>query len=305
MRRDNAIPNISNKRVQRENKWAWLGTAFILFYLSIPAPAAQVRLNQGQIVRLKLHDVLTTENAVKGDTIYFDVAEDVVVGGHVVIHKGDPAHGTVIQVKGKGKKNPKDASVTFKFDSVRSVDSQEIPLRKSSDKPKKAGPKEDEIEANDVLSGYAMRMIGAEKGKDYDAYVDASVIVNVTETPAAPPPTASVVPGQAMQANPAGGTQPTSGAGLIPTTAAPSTPATTVSAPAVPEEAAVVDFNSNPPGADILIDGDVVGSTPMTIRVGPGRRYIQLRMAGYTIWTRQMRVEPGSYPSIRATLEKQ
>jgi hypothetical protein len=73
----------------------------------------------------------------------------------------------------------------------------------------------------------------------------------------------------------------------------------------VQEEPALVDFNSNPPGADILIDDKVVGNTPSTLHVDAGRHLIQLRMGGYRSWTRTMRVEPGSSPFIRATLEKQ
>jgi hypothetical protein len=304
MRRESAIPNISIEYGQREAKWVWLGTVFMLVYLSTPALGAQVRVIQGQMVRLKVDNVLTTENVVKGATIDFDVAEDVVVAGHVVIHKGDPARGRVVAIRGAGKRNAKDASVTFQFVSVRSVDSQEIPLRKTPDKPKKADSKANEIEANEPLLGYPERVIGAEKGKEYVAYVDVSVPVNVPDTPAIPPPLATVAPAQAMPANPSGGAQPTSTGGTIPATAAPSAPGATVSTPAVPEEPALVDFNSDPPGADILIDDALVGNTPVKLSVAAGHHLIQLRIAGYSSWTRTMVVEPGSYPSIRATLEK-
>src|SRR5208282_1735787 len=187
MRRDRAIPNISTEYL-RNGKWAWLGTVFMLVYLSTPAPAAQVRVIQGQMVRLKLHNVLTTENVVKGDPIDFDVAEDVVVATHMVIQKGAPARGKVVDVKGAGKKRAKDATVTFLFVTVRSVDSQDIPLRARPDKHKKAESKENEIEANDPLPGYAERVIGAEKGKEYAAYVDTTATVNVSDAPAVAPP---------------------------------------------------------------------------------------------------------------------
>ena len=147
MRRGRVIPNISTEYFQRDGKWTWMGTVFMLIYLSTPAPASQVRVVQGQMVRLKLHNVLTTENVVKGDSLDFDVAEDVVVATHVVIQKGAPARGRVVNVKGAGKKNAKDASVTFQFMSVRSVDSQDIPLRARPDRHKKAESKENEIEA--------------------------------------------------------------------------------------------------------------------------------------------------------------
>jgi hypothetical protein len=287
MRRESAIPKISTEYVQREGKWAWLGIVFMLVYLSTPAPAAQVRVVQGQMVRLKLHNVLTTENVVKGDSLDFDVAEDVVVATHVVIQKGAPARGRVVNVKGAGKKNAKDASVTFQFMSVRSVDSQDIPLRARPDKHKKAESKENETEANDPLPGYTDRVIGAEKGKEYAAYVDVSATVNVPDTPVVAPPITPVAPAA----------QPPSSPQPAPTPA----PAN----PLMPEEPASVDFNSNPPGADILIDGNLVGNTPSTLHVDAGRHVIQLRIGGYRSWTRTMVVEPGSSPSIRATLEKQ
>ena len=292
MRRDRAIPNISTEYIQRDGKWAWLGTVFMLVYLSTPAPASQVRVIQGQMVRLKLHNVMTTENVVKGDPIDFDVAEDVVVATHMVIQKGAPARGKVVGVKGAGKRNAKDASVSFQFVSVRSVDSQDIPLRARPDKHKKAESKENEVEANDPLPGYAQRVIGAEKGKEYAAYVDVSATVNVPDTQVVAPP---ITPVPSTPANPQGPTPPASTGGLTP---APANPL-------MPEEPASVDFNSNPPGADILIDGNVVGNTPSTLHVDAGRHVIQLRIGGYRSWTRTMVVEPGSSPSIRATLEKQ
>jgi len=252
-----------------------------------------VPVGQGQIVRLKLHDVLTTEKVVKGETIEFDVAEDVVVAGHVVIHTGDPALGKVVAVKGAGKRNAKDASVTFRFVSVRSVDSQDIPLRARPDKSKKAESKENEIEANDLVPGYAERVIGAEKGKEYAAYVDSPVTVRVSDTPVAPPPITTVA------------AVPATLSGPTPTVAAPSTPVPVVPTVSAPEEPATVDIKSNPPGADILIDGNLVGNTPSIQHVDAGRHVIQLRVGGYNSWTRTMRVEPGSSPFIRATLEKQ
>ncbi len=297
MRRDRAIPNISPEYFQRNGKWAWLGTVFMLVYLSTPAPASQVRVIQGQMVRVKLHNVLTTENVVKGDPIDFDVAEDVVVATHMVIQKGAPARGKVVDVKGAGKRNAKDASVTFQFVSVRSVDSQDVPLRARPDRNKKGGSKENEVVANDPLPGYAQRVIGAERGKEYAAYVDISATVNVPDTQPAPPPITTAPPVQQTPANPQGVTPATPTGGLTPAAPTPSM--------AVPEEPALVNFNSDPPGADILIDGALAGNTPSTLHVDAGHHVIQLRIGGYRSWTRNMVVEPGSSPSIRATLEKQ
>jgi hypothetical protein len=208
-------------------------------------------------------------------------------------------------VKGAGKRNAKDASVTFQFVSVRSVDSQDILLRTRPDKPKKAESKGNEIEANDPLPGYAQRVIGAEKGKEYAAYVDVSATVKVPDNPAPPPPEPPKPTATPTSANPQVATPPTSTSGQTPVVSTPSSAVPPASTLALPEEPALVDFNSNPPGADILIDGNLVGNTPSTLHVDAGRHLIQLRIGGYRSWTRTMKVEPGSSPLIRATLEKE
>jgi PEGA domain len=43
-------------------------------------------------------------------------------------------------------------------------------------------------------------------------------------------------------------------------------------------------IESNPPGADIYIDGTGYGSTPKTIDIGPGLHKIELKLEGYKPW---------------------
>jgi hypothetical protein len=66
-----------------------------------------------------------------------------------------------------------------------------------------------------------------------------------------------------------------------------------------------VEFGSTPDGADIVIDGNLVGNTPSTLRLTPGHHAIEIRMAGYRTWSRMMVVDPESHPSVRALLIKQ
>ena len=66
-----------------------------------------------------------------------------------------------------------------------------------------------------------------------------------------------------------------------------------------------VEFDSTPDGADIAIDGNLVGNTPSTLRLIPGHHSIEIRMAGYRTWSRIMVVDPESHPSVRAILVKQ
>jgi len=256
-----------------------------LFSLAIPGFAAKVPVRDGQLVRLKLRNILTTENVQKGDGIDFEVMEDILVSGHVVIAKGAVARGRVLEVKGAGKPKTKDAEVVFQFSTVRAVDNQELPLRIEPTKSRKPKPNENQVGEKSPIPGYPSRLIGAEKGKEYKAYTEGSFVINAADTIAAPP--------------------------AAPTAAAPATqPSAPVTAPAAPvvglaPEPASVELSSTPEGADILIDGAFVGNTPSALRVTPGRHAIEVRMAGYHSWTRTMVVDPESHPSVRATLAKE
>ncbi len=267
------------------------GVSILLAFLAmaaLPVPGAQVRLPQGQMVRVKLHNLLTTENVEKDDTVDFDVADDVVVGGHVVIAKGAPARGKVVRVKGAGKKKAKDAEVVFRFTSVTAVDNQQIPVRGVPAKSKKSDSKENEIPVNTPIPGMAERMVGAEKGREYACYTDTDAIIRAPETPAA----VSAVQEPAVTTPVASSAAP-----------APAAPAASLSG--LGGDPAAVDFSSDPSGADIMIDGSFVGNTPSNLRVAPGRHVIDLKMSGYRSWSRTMIVEPGSHPAIRVTLEKE
>ena len=239
-----------------------------------PAPllAATVNLRDGTSVRLKLRHLVTTENVAKGDKIQFEVVEDVVTFDQVVIAKGAAASGIVTQVKGAGNKKAKDASVAFRIMNVRSVDNQAINLRLVPQKSKKPAPTDYEVEEKSAIPGLAERMVGAEQRREYTAYTDADFRVQVAE---APPPSAA------------------------PPVVAPAPPA------AEPAEPANVNFNSEPPGATIVIDGNAAGQSPATLPLAPGRHAIELRLANHRPWTRSMMVTPGSHPSIRAILESE
>jgi len=249
--------------------------------------AAQVRVPEGMLVRLKFHADITTENVVKGDRVEFDVTENVTVNNRVVIPKGAVARGVVTDVKGAGKKRAKDAAVFFRLVAVRATDNQEIALRVMPTKPRKADASENVVEINTPIPGLRERMIGAEKGRDVAAYTDTDALVNAPEP--------------ATETTTTGGTGP----GGQPRTTAGPTVQTPPPPVVLPPEDAYVDFNSNPVGADILINGTSRGSTPLRLQLPPGRHVIEIRLAGYRTWTRNMVVDPGSKPSVRATLEKE
>ncbi len=255
-------------------------TALVLLsLLAMPGFAARVQVRDGQLVSLKLRNYLTTDNVRKGDAIEFEVAKDVLVNGHVVIAKGATALGKVIDVKGAFKPRATDAEVVFQFLTVRAPDGQELPLRLRPEKTRKG--KEDEIHERSVIPGQVSRVVGADKGKEYDVYVNGSFAINASDAISVAPAVGPAAPAAPL---------------------APVSPLTTTDLAEAPSS---VEFGSTPDGADIVIDGNLVGSTPSTLRLTPGHHSIEIRMAGYRTWSRIMVVDPESHPSVRATLIKQ
>jgi hypothetical protein len=168
--------------------------------------------------------------------------------------------------------------VVFRFLTVQTADGQDLPLRRVPEKNRKG--KEIEVHERSSIPGQIMRVVGADKGKEYEAYLDGSFTVSTSDaivgapavTPAAPVPVAPPAPAEPVPA--------------LETTAATSS----------------VDFDSTPDGAEIVVDGNVLGNTHSTLHLNPGRHDIEIKMAGYRTWTRRMVVDPESHQSVRVTL---
>jgi len=67
---------------------------------------------------------------------------------------------------------------------------------------------------------------------------------------------------------------------------------------------AKVALHSNPDGAEIYLDGQLIGSTPSIVQLPAGNHELSVRLSGYQDWTRSMRILSGSEISLNATLEK-
>jgi len=268
------------------------GIAALIFLslLALPGYAAQVPVRDGQTVKLKLRNILTTNNIQKGDEIEFDVAEDVLVNGHVVIAKGATARGRIVDVKGAFNPRARDAEVIFEFLTVSAADGQNLPLRPQPEKSKKS--KDEDIHERSPLPGQVSRVVGADKGKEYAVYVNGSFSIAASDAIAVTPAVAPAAPAAATPGAPVAAP-------------APSAPPTPLAASDLTVAPSSVEFGSTPDGAEIVIDGNVVGNTPSTLRLTPGHHAIEIRMAGYRTWSRIMVVDPESHPSVRATLVKQ
>ena len=61
---------------------------------------------------------------------------------------------------------------------------------------------------------------------------------------------------------------------------------------------------SNPSGADIEVDGSLVGNTPSEIEVAPGDHTLKVSKAGFKPWERKFKATAGNV-NISAQLEAQ
>ena len=65
-----------------------------------------------------------------------------------------------------------------------------------------------------------------------------------------------------------------------------------------------VNVSSNPAGADVSLEGNFIGNAPASLRLGPGKHTITVKMSGWKDWTRDINVQSGSEVQLTATLEK-
>ena len=71
--------------------------------------------------------------------------------------------------------------------------------------------------------------------------------------------------------------------------------------PPAPQNA-TLDVRSDPSGAQVYLDGDYLGRTPLIVSVSPGRHQVEVRKAGYAPYRASVRVAPGERVRVYARL---
>jgi tetratricopeptide (TPR) repeat protein len=66
-----------------------------------------------------------------------------------------------------------------------------------------------------------------------------------------------------------------------------------------------VSFSSAPQGAEIIVDGKFVGDTPSTLRLSVGHHTVEVKLAGYHTWERQLEVTKDSEINVTSTLQRE
>lgn len=91
-------------------------------------PPNEFKLPDGTPVRLRIARTISSADAKTGDTIDFEVLEDVTVDNVVVIPRGGVALGTVTRAKPRGRMG-KGGKLDINIDSVRLASGDKIALR--------------------------------------------------------------------------------------------------------------------------------------------------------------------------------
>ncbi len=239
-----------------------------------PKPAMQgFGLEDGTPVKLRTSRTISSADAHTGDTLDFEVLEDVFAKDTLVVPKGGIAWGTVTDAQAK-RRMARGGKLDVNIDAVRLVDGEKAPLRAVKDV--KGGGHTGAMTGAMVGTAVVFfpaaplflfmhgKDITIPKGTEITAYISGDTRLDQAKFQSGKSDNASMT------------------AAIVSTTGQ-------------------LDIASTPPGADIEIDGKFVGNTPSSISVAPGDHEISIKKTGFTEWTRKMSVSSG-HVNINAEL---
>lgn len=273
----------------------WLGTMPSSFGQKVQAPPSQAQpvqttftsakgfvLEDETPVRLRLNRTISSADAHEGDTVDFEVLDDITVNGTLVIPKGGLAFATVTEAQGK-RRMARGGKLDINIDYVKLVSGEKAALRAVKDV--KGGGHTGGMVGGMVATSliffpaapFFLFMHGKDvtipKGTEITAYVNGDVRLDITKfQPSAP------VNVSAQEAR----VPPIEGSGL---------------------QSGKVQLESTPPDADIEIDGSFVGNTPSELQLSDGEHSILVKRTGFKNWERKLRVHAGSNVHLNAELE--
>jgi len=230
---------------------------------------------------MRINRTISSGDAHLGDTVDFEVLEDISLNGTLVIPKGGLAFATVTQAQPK-RRMARGGKLDINIDYVKLVSSEKAALRAVKDMSGggHTGAMVGGIVATSLVffpaAPFFLFMHGKDisipKGTEITAYINGDMKLDIAK----------------FQASPAAQQTATS-------------PATT---PAASASSAKLQLESNPSGADIEVDGSFVGNTPSDVQVTEGDHTVTVKKAGFKDWERKMKISAGSSVHLNAELEK-
>jgi hypothetical protein len=248
------------------------------------APASAAAAPKGFVlenstpVRLRINRTVSSADAHVGDTIDFEVLEDVSINGTLVVPKGGLAFATVTEAQPK-RRMARGGKLDINIDYVKLVDDEKAALRAVKDL--KGGGHTGAMVGGMVATSivffpaapFFLFMHGKDitipKGTEITAYVNGDMKLDISKFQPEQAP-------QDVATNP----------------------------PAAIPASAKLQLESDPSGADIEVDGNFVGNTPSDVQVAEGDHAITVKKAGFKDWQRTVKVSAGSNVRLNAELEK-
>jgi plastocyanin len=246
-------------------------------------PPVTFGLDDGTPVRLRINRTISSEDAQAGDTVDFEVLEDVKSHEVILIPRGGIALATITEAQAK-RRMGRAGKLNVNIDSVKLVDNEKIALRavKEVKGGSHVGAMTGAIVATSIVFFPAAPLFLLMKGKDITIPKGTEITAYVNgDVPLDPRKFQSL------------------------DTARIDGAASFASAAATPEtEASTIEIKSTPDGAEISIDGKYVGNTPTTLHLAVGDHAIKFEKSGFKPWERTLTITPGETTTIPVTLEK-
>lgn len=242
-------------------------------------------LEDGTPVKLRINRTVSSGDAHLGDTVDFEVLQDISVNGVLVIPKGGLAFATVTQAQAK-RRMARGGKLDINIDYVKLISSERAALR--AVKEMKGGGHTGAMTGGIVATSLVFfpaapfflfmhgKDISIPKGTEITAYVNGDMKLDVTKF---------------QQASIAREAQPGSASAAM--------------GQSLPPASAKLQVDSNPSGADIEMDGSFVGNTPSEVQVSDGDHTVTVKKSGFKNWERKLKVTGGSSIHVSAELEKE
>jgi len=92
-----------------------------LSFGNVTLPMVQTEVPANSLIKIALVTPVNAKNLKVGDTIHYQVAEDVLIDGNLVFAKGEPGEGTVTKVR-QARDFGRDAEVNIEFEKTKAID---------------------------------------------------------------------------------------------------------------------------------------------------------------------------------------
>lgn len=239
----------------------------------------QFILQDGTPVKLRLSRNVSSADAHVGESVDFEVLEDVASSGILVIPKGSTAIGSVTEAQPK-RRMGRAGKLEIVLDYVRLGDTEKAAVRAVKDA--KGGSHTVGMTAGIVATGllffpaapFFLFMHGKDitvpKGAEVTAYINGDVRLESAKFSTIKP----------AAAGPAGVTAST------------------------PQATGSIEVKSSPDGAEVYADSAFIGNAPARLKLSPGPHTIRVAQTGFKEWSREITVQAGSEAHLVATLEK-